>query len=372
MRVSYHWLWLVPRELATRSRWNVPYHDGIRTELGAPVPPGGRVALEARLLAPSAPGIYWLQWDMVEEGVTWFAQVSPRQPRQLVVVLPAFAEWCAMAPLLIAIAGIVALGAQGRLGRGGIRPSPAMVALIASADVGGARRPVRQAGAPGAGGAARADGGRVLADRRWPRSCRRSSLMLVLPRRARGVDALAGGVFGTLRRSSADVVYYRFFGDVMSAPALLAAHQTGHVLGIDPQPPDAGICSGSSSICRSRCGSSSGCGGCRRSNGCRAARARLAAAAIVVLLAVAGAALSAPRVLASSQLDQIFRDRAVVEQLGPFGFHAYDAWSYVRATLLRPAVDRRAGGGRRGRGSRTARRCAPASGLRSARRAART
>src|SRR5947209_6149275 len=32
----------------------------------------------------------------------------------------------------------------------------------------------------------------------------------------------------------------------------------------------------------------------------------------------------------------MFRDRAVVEQLGPFGYHAYDAWNYARSTWWRP------------------------------------
>ena len=31
----------------------------------------------------------------------------------------------------------------------------------------------------------------------------------------------------------------------------------------------------------------------------------------------------------------MFRDRSVVEQLGLFGFHAYDGWNYVRSTWLR-------------------------------------
>ena len=45
--------------------------------------------------------------------------------------------------------------------------------------------------------------------------------------------------------------------------------------------------------------------------------------------------LSAPRVLASTPLDQMFRARSVVEQLGPFGYHAYDTWNYLRGTWLR-------------------------------------
>src|SRR5262245_27365696 len=46
VHLSYHWLWLVPRELAHRSR-TVPFHDGIRTLLGntTPVVPGAQVAV---------------------------------------------------------------------------------------------------------------------------------------------------------------------------------------------------------------------------------------------------------------------------------------------------------------------------------------
>src|SRR5471030_543498 len=104
--VSYHWLWLVPRELARRSR-TVPYHDGIRTDLGdAAVVPGARVALQGRILAPAWPGLYWLQWDMVEEGVGWFAQVAPSQPRTLVVVVPPPAWMLAPWPLLIVVGAL--------------------------------------------------------------------------------------------------------------------------------------------------------------------------------------------------------------------------------------------------------------------------
>ena len=88
VHVSYHWLWFVPREAFKRSRWDLPYHDGIRSELtdrGESLAPGARIALQGRILAPALPGLYWLQWDMVEEGAAWFAQGAPRQPRTLVI-----------------------------------------------------------------------------------------------------------------------------------------------------------------------------------------------------------------------------------------------------------------------------------------------
>jgi hypothetical protein len=88
----------------------VPYQDGIRTSLGdAPIAPGAHGELQGRILAPDIPGVYWLQWDMVEEGVTWFAQVAPRQPRTMVIVLPPPVWMFAPLPLLIACWGLYAL-----------------------------------------------------------------------------------------------------------------------------------------------------------------------------------------------------------------------------------------------------------------------
>jgi len=52
--------------------------------------------------------------------------------------------------------------------------------------------------------------------------------LLMLPRRVRPWALLALGIFCSLL-ILADVVYYRFFGDVLSTAALLAAGQTGHV-----------------------------------------------------------------------------------------------------------------------------------------------
>ena len=111
VHLSYHWLWLVPRELLHRSR-TVPYQDGIRTALGdAPLPAGANLEVQGRILAPDIPGVYWLQWDMVEESVTWFAQVAPRQPRTLVLVIPPPVWMFAPLPLLIACWGVFALRA---------------------------------------------------------------------------------------------------------------------------------------------------------------------------------------------------------------------------------------------------------------------
>ena len=320
--VSYHWLWLVPRETVKRSRWDLPYHDGIRSELGDHrdfVAPGARVALQGRILAPAIPGLYWLQWDMVEEGKVWFAQVAPRQPRTLVLVIPTLTWLFGPLPLLVGLAGYLAfqyrsegahvadvlwcaaaLGAKPLILVDDALLEPTAVAywLIA----------VMAVVPP------------VLA-------------LLVLPRRVRAWTLLAIGLFGSTL-ILADVVYYRFFGDVISAPALLAARQTGRVWGTirsiatpellwlivdwpcaiwltvhvsrlrDPRPP-------------------------------LGARLLLATATAAVF-AMLGAALGARSVLAATPLDQMFRDRSVAEQLGPFGYHTYDLWNYAHSRWLRP------------------------------------
>ena len=167
-------------------------------------------------------------------------------------------------------------------------------------------------------------------------------------RRVRAGALLACGVLGTLVILG-DALYYWFFGDVLSASAVFAARQTGQVwssihslvtprmiwllldipfavwltikvmrLGqvvrlqpdttYDTHDPDAP----------------------RRSLRLRAA---IALAMVIVAASVPTAA-----VLRRGELEQMFRNRAVMEQLGPFGYHAYDVWTYVRGTLFRPAA----------------------------------
>ena len=335
VHVSYHWLWIVPRELAKRSR-TLPYHDGIRTELRGPVTPGAGVPVQGRLLAPSFPGVYWLQWDMVDEGVTWFAQVSPRQPRRLVIVLPTLAGFFAPWPLLAACAGIGAVG----LGRRR-RVHPRWLVIAAP-------------GAEAAWCAAALFAKPLLLVREalleptalayWlmvvaaivpPLLC-----LTFLPRRLRAGALFACGVMGTLVILG-DAIYYWFFGDVLSAPAVLAVRQTGQIwssirslfagrllwLLLDI-PPAVWLTIG---VLR---GTKDGVAGPDRSFRPHSSYARLAASIAVTVVVVGGVLPTVP-VLRSGALDQMFRNRAVMEQLGPFGYHAYDAWTYARATLLR-------------------------------------
>ena len=335
IHLSYHWLWMVPRELARRSR-TVPYHDGIRTEIDRRIAPGARAALQGRLLAPGIPGVYWLQWDMVEEGVTWFAQVSPRQPRRLVVVVPPIAWTLAPLPLLAAIAGLYATR-RVRRGRGSaVLDAPRWPRFASVADVLWcaatlAVKPLIL-------------GHEALLEPKvvsyWLVLAIAAlvplAALLVVPRRVRPWLLLAVGVFASLLLL-ADVVYYRFFGDLVSAPALLAARQTGHVWGSVGTLVTPGLL-------WLVVDWPFACGVAARMIAVRAwppMRTRaIAAAAAAVAVAVSGAALSAAHALEAAPLDQMFRARSIVEQIGPFGYHAYDAWTYARASWLRsPATD---------------------------------
>jgi lipoteichoic acid synthase len=326
VHLSYHWLWLVPRELAHRSR-TVPYHDGIRTDLGdSPLAPGARVALQGRVLAPVWPGVYWLQWDMVEEGVTWFAQVAPRQPRRLVIVVPPVAWVVAPLPLVVVLWGLFGLRIVDRGWRNAAPPFGAAIADVWWCAATLAAKPLILAHVALLEPTAAAYWLILAVAVVLPMLG-----LLLLPRRARPWALLVLGVFCSLL-ILADVVYYRFFGDVLSTPALLAAHQTGHVWGSIGSLLTPGLLWLIADwpfalwlVVRMP----------RQPVPAASGRVWTAAAVALAALAASALAVSVPRVLMSTPLDQMFRARSVVEQLGPFGYHAYDTWNYVRGTWLR-------------------------------------
>ena len=315
VHLSYHWLWLVPRELLHRSR-RLPYQEGIRSELTAPIAPGARTTVDVRLLAPSMPGVYWLQWDMVEEGVTWFAQVAPPQPRRLVVVLPRLVDLMTPLPLLVALVCLFVYPGFGAADL--VWCATSMLAKQFMLFDQALLEPTAVA--------------------YWLAvtiALMPSVVLIAAPRRFRALALFAVAAFASVLLLS-DIVYYRFFGDVLSAPAVLAIGQTGQVSGsirslltwnlvwllIDLPVALWWVI--------------------RRSRSARADRPirtpGLWAAGTVAVLAVVGAVLAAPSVLRSAPLDQMFRDRAVMEQLGPLPFHVYDAWNYMHATHLRPPI----------------------------------
>jgi hypothetical protein len=67
IKLGYHWL---------DDRGNAIVWDGLRTELGREVAPGGRLRIEAGLRGPIPPGSYRLAIDLVDEGRFWLAEVA--------------------------------------------------------------------------------------------------------------------------------------------------------------------------------------------------------------------------------------------------------------------------------------------------------
>ena len=65
--VSYHW----HDASGTTVVW-----DGLRTPLAADVAPNATATIQARVIAPSAPGTYTLTFDLVREGVAWFGSLG--------------------------------------------------------------------------------------------------------------------------------------------------------------------------------------------------------------------------------------------------------------------------------------------------------
>ena len=80
MNLSYHWL---------DESGRMVVKDGLRTEIPLPVPPGGRVSVEQKVVAPEVPGRYILELDPVFETVAWFSEKNGGKTLRLPVeVLP--------------------------------------------------------------------------------------------------------------------------------------------------------------------------------------------------------------------------------------------------------------------------------------------
>ncbi|HKI04645.1 MAG TPA: hypothetical protein VKK31_21880 [Thermoanaerobaculia bacterium] len=81
VNLSYHWL---------DESGKVVVRDGLRTQIPLPVPPGGRVSVEQKVVAPEVPGRYVLELDPVFETVAWFSEKNGGKTLRLPVeVLPA-------------------------------------------------------------------------------------------------------------------------------------------------------------------------------------------------------------------------------------------------------------------------------------------
>lgn len=319
-----------------RSRTGDWREEGSRTDIPTPVPPGGVLTIDARLNAPETAGLYRLQWDMVQENVLWFSEQDPMPPDPaLVVILPAahagFAVWPSTAILCVAWL----LLRSRRLAAIG-RRAP-LIALIASSDVLWCvaslftkQRAVLTEGdlPPDAGYAGVALSAAVLLP---------VALLIAVPRRwrpwASWIVALGGAVIVL-----SDLLYFRFFGDLISASALLAAPQTGRLwneIRSLLRPSDAWLFADlllAIPLIRAL-GRLPDSGAAERWT-----RRALVAASVLALVPGARAVSTAVRG-DSNTLTKVFRNLFIVQDYGLFGYHAADTASFLTATLFKPPLD---------------------------------
>ena len=190
--------------------------EGPRTPIPARVPAGEHVVVEAVVDAPTAPGIYRLQWDMVHDGVCWFSERDPSMPEADTVVvlprLPVTAGWL----LVVAIAAWRSVRSPASAGPvaavGDVVWWLSAVAVKEWAVLAESGQP------PGPSGTLIAIGGAGL---------------LALPTLAASPRWRPWIVWGLGAVTSAilwvDVLYLRFFGELVSVPALLSVGQVDEV-----------------------------------------------------------------------------------------------------------------------------------------------
>ncbi len=202
--VSYHWLGLSGRMLV---------RDGLRTSYPYTVPPGGKVTVDVRIEVPSRPGLYVLQWDLVRERVKWLgAPDNGAGVKTVVAVLP-------MASVL-PLAFLALTGAAVAFGRGRFATTVAVPPLWtwAGAFV------VGLAITEGTGYTV----SRVAAVLTASAAAMPALMVAVLPLRWRRWAAPATLLAVTFVGLS-DILYFRFFGSLVTPVAFGAAHQTGQV-----------------------------------------------------------------------------------------------------------------------------------------------
>ncbi len=122
--LSYHWLTALTGHRV---------EEGHRNDLPGEVGPGGSIGLTARVKPPPRAGLYRLEWDMLEEDETWFAELSPERPppAPLALVLPSVEFFFIFFFPVATLAATWLLLRRERKGRGG----PAARAWLAAADL---------------------------------------------------------------------------------------------------------------------------------------------------------------------------------------------------------------------------------------------
>ena len=318
--LSYHWI----TKDGEPAVW-----DGARTPLPVAVEPGGEVVVEARLVAPESAGRFRLQWDMVREGVAWFSQrdPTPEPLRSVRVFVPPWSSLASWALVSLTLAMVVVTVA--RRGRPVVLLGAVALADViwcAIAIVVKQQAVLTQAGHPGG------LRGALI-------SLAGVSLLLLpallLPRRVRAWSCWALAALATALLF-ADLIYERFFGDLLSIAVIGAAAQLSDVRASVVSllaPSDAWfwldlLAGAAIALAVARAPR-------------RIGRGPTAIAAVALGAAVIAGALSAAAVVRTGviSLGQVFRNVAVAREIGVLSFHVLDVGRALATTVRRPALD---------------------------------
>jgi phosphoglycerol transferase MdoB-like AlkP superfamily enzyme len=330
--------WLADGRFAVASHWLDRDRGGVRTEgrgvhwegRRTPFPvvvrSGESVEIEAVVAAPDRPGLWRLQWDVVEEGVCWFSDRAPEPlPMRRVLVVPdplASGFWWT---LLVALAAAAALSVWRKSG------PRATILLFTVGDV------------LWCVGALSVKQGLVLAESAArPRPigwllivAGASALVLVtrlVPERLRGWACWGLVAVGTFALW-ADSIYLRFFGDLPAVAAIAGVGQLAQVESSVRQLLEPGdvwlwidLLPGLLLVLTA---------GRLRSEPARAPT-RVVAAGLLTMVAVGAISALYLTVMQSNLFAQVFRRLTVAQHIGVLNLHAVDgARSIARRAFSR-------------------------------------
>ncbi len=201
-RLSYHW---------RDRRGAIAEFEGERTELPGPVPSGASIEVALRVLMPERAGRYAWEPDVVQERVRWVSLTDPtRTAPYRVLVLP---DWAVavggILPAVVALAGVLVAGRR--------FPTDRLARLAAGAwlGVGLLAKPTFLYAAMSTS---------PESPSRWLGAFTVATLCLLLaplPRRVLAVLAWALAAAASVF-IWADILYFRFFDDLISVGALQA------------------------------------------------------------------------------------------------------------------------------------------------------
>ncbi len=213
VRLSYRWL--------RRDGTPIPGLER-NFEIGEPVAPGSTIELQVKVEPPERVGLYRLQWDMRHWDLGWFSQWNKVvAPAPIVLVLPPRGNLvAAIIPIFAAVCGLVLVWIVTRRKSSGELAETVAFADLAWCFVSLISKPyllfeeLSIFHFPVAGWLSLSHVAIVLLT------------LLLLPQRVRPVLSWAVVALGSLA-IWADLLHFRFFGSVISAPALLALGQAG-------------------------------------------------------------------------------------------------------------------------------------------------